>query len=100
MILTSTSITFTYVVAKAIGVDNNFVYFYLTIALTGFIAAIIMPYIPWLSRKPDTYHSRKIMLDEGIPDKFKWVISGSMSNKVFCQRLVGADSNTAVLGVS
>ena len=77
-----TSIAFTYVVAKTIGVDNNFVYFYLTIALTGFIAAIIMPRIPPLSLKPDTYHSGKSMLDEGIPAEYttyQWAVNRAVT---------------------
>jgi nucleoside recognition membrane protein YjiH len=77
-----TSIAFTYVVAKTIGVDNNFVYFYLTIALTGFIAAIIMPRIPPLSLKPDTYHSGKCMLDEEIPTQFstyEWAVNRAVT---------------------
>lgn len=77
-----TSIAFTYVVAKTIGVDNNFVYFYLTIALTGFIAAIIMPRIPPLSMKPDTYHAGTSMLDEGIPagyTTYQWAVNRAVT---------------------
>jgi len=77
-----TSIAFTYVVAKTIGVDNNFVYFYLTIALTGFIAAIIMPRLPPLSLKPDTYHSGKSMLDEEIPAQYttyQWALNRAIT---------------------
>ena len=77
-----TSIAFTYVVAKTIGVDNNFVYFYLTIALTGFIAAIIMPRIPPLSLKPDTYHSGKSVLDEEIPAQYttyQWALNRAIT---------------------
>ncbi len=77
-----TSIAFTYVVAKTIGVDNNFVFFYLTIALTGFIAAIIMPRIPPLSLKPDTYHSGKCMLDEEIPNQYstyQWALNRAVT---------------------
>lgn len=77
-----TSIAFTYVVAKTIGVDNNFVFFYLTIALTGFIAAIIMPRIPPLSLKPDTYHSGQSMLDEGVPSNYttyQWAVNRAVT---------------------
>lgn len=77
-----TSIAFTYVIAKTIGVDNNFVYFYLTVALTGFIAAIIMPRIPPLSLKPDTYHSGESMLDEEIPTQYttyQWAINRAIT---------------------
>lgn len=77
-----TSIAFTYVVAKTIGVDNNFVYFYLTVSLTGFIAAIIMPRIPPLSLKPDTYHSGKSLLDEEIPAQYsmyQWALNRAVT---------------------
>lgn len=77
-----TSIAFTYVVAKTIGVDNNFVFFYLTIALTGFVAAIIMPRIPPLSLKADTYHSGKCMLDEEIPAQYsmpQWALNRAVT---------------------
>lgn len=77
-----TSIAFTYVVAKTIGVDNNFVYFYLTIALTGFVAAVIMPRIPPLSLKPDTYHSGKSMLDEETPahyTTYQWAVNRAVT---------------------
>ncbi|WP_338412016.1 YjiH family protein [Psychrobacter raelei] len=77
-----TSIAFTYVVAKTIGVDNNFVFFYLTIALTGFIAAIIMPRLPPLSTKPDTYHSGSSMLDEEIPSNYttyQWAVNRAVT---------------------
>ncbi|MGM8899227.1 MULTISPECIES: YjiH family protein [unclassified Psychrobacter] len=77
-----TSIAFTYVVAKTIGVDNNFVFFYLTIALTGFIAAIIMPRIPPLSLKPDTYHSGKCLLNEDIPAQYsmpQWALNRAVT---------------------
>ncbi|WP_131669566.1 YjiH family protein [Psychrobacter pygoscelis] len=77
-----TSIAFTYVVAKTIGVDNNFVPFYLTVALTGFVAAIIMPRLPPLSLKPETYHSGKSMLDEQIPTNYsthQWALNRAVT---------------------
>lgn len=77
-----TSIAFTYVVAKTIGVDNNFVYFYLTISLTGFVAAIVMPRIPPLSIKPDTYHLGRSMLDEEIPGQYstyQWAVNRAVT---------------------
>lgn len=77
-----TSIAFTYVVAKTIGVDNNFVFFYLTIALTGFIAAIIMPRLPPLSVKPDTYHLGKSKLDEDVPGDYsmhEWAVNRAVT---------------------
>ncbi|MBN8234932.1 YjiH family protein [Halobacillus kuroshimensis] len=49
------SITFSLVVIQEVGLGHMFVPFYLTVALAGFVAALIMPRIPPLSRKPDTY---------------------------------------------
>ncbi|WP_230661521.1 YjiH family protein [Psychrobacter sp. I-STPA10] len=77
-----TSIAFTYVVAKTIGVEGNFISFYLTIALTGFIAAIIMPRIPPLSMKPDTYHSGASRLNENIPTEYsthQWAVNRAVT---------------------
>lgn len=50
------SITFSIVVLTEIGLSHLFLPYYLTIVLTGFILAIVMPRIPPLSRKPDTYY--------------------------------------------
>ncbi|PPA69722.1 YjiH family protein [Jeotgalibacillus proteolyticus] len=49
------SITFSIVVIETIGLGSYFVPFYLTVALAGFVAAIIMPRIPPLSMKKKTY---------------------------------------------
>src|SRR3954466_1671569 len=53
-----------------------FVPFYLTIAVACVVAAIIMPRIPPLSRKPDTYHEPVgQQIDETIPEgvsKLQW----------------------------
>jgi len=51
------SITFSIVVIEEIGLGSYFVPFYLTVALAGFVAAIIMPRIPPLSLKKKTYIS-------------------------------------------
>lgn len=94
-----TSIAFTYVVAKTIGVDNNFVFFYLTIALTGFIAAIIMPRIPPLSLKPDTYHSGKSMLDEEIPAQYstyQWALNRAVTRAHSMPNLGSVFKNSVV----
>lgn len=94
-----TSIAFTYVVAKTIGVDNNFVPFYLTIALTGFIAAIIMPRIPPLSLKSETYHSGKSMLDERIPEQYsthQWALNRAVTRAYSMPRLDHVFKNSVV----
>lgn len=49
------SITFSLVVLAEVGLAHMFIPYYLTITLSGFVAAIIMPRIPPLSRKEDTY---------------------------------------------
>ncbi|ELK48983.1 YjiH family protein [Halobacillus sp. ACCC02827] len=49
------SITFSLVVIKEVGLGDMFIPFYLTVVAAGFIAALIMPRIPPLSRKADTY---------------------------------------------
>ncbi|QOS97517.1 YjiH family protein [Brevibacterium sp. JNUCC-42] len=50
------SITFCFVVLSQVNLAHMFVPFYLTVTFAGLIAAIIMPRIPPLSRKADTYH--------------------------------------------
>ncbi|EKX79172.1 hypothetical protein CFSAN001628_014548 [Clostridium botulinum CFSAN001628] len=49
------SITFSLVVISQVKLAHMFVPFYLTVCLSGIIAAILIPRIPPLSRKPDTY---------------------------------------------
>ncbi|BAC14987.1 hypothetical conserved protein [Oceanobacillus iheyensis HTE831] len=63
------SITFTLVVLQEVGLERLFLPFYLTIIIAGIIAALIMPRIPPLSRKANTYvtDSNK-KLDESIPE--------------------------------
>ncbi|MFD1020008.1 YjiH family protein [Thalassobacillus hwangdonensis] len=62
------SITFCLVVIDQVGLSRLFVPFYLTVALAGFVAALIMPRIPPLSRKKDTYVTEEpAKTDEEIP---------------------------------
>lgn len=56
------SITFSIVVLAEMKLQAYFLPYYLTIALAGVVAAIIMPRIPPLSRKPDETH-------ENVSDK-------------------------------
>ncbi|WP_251859564.1 YjiH family protein [Clostridium sp. Marseille-Q2269] len=49
------SITFSLVVISQVKLAHMFVPFYLTVCLSGIIAAILIPRIPPLSRKPDRY---------------------------------------------
>lgn len=49
------SITFCLVVLQNVGLTNYFGQYYLTVAVAGIVAALIVPRIPPLSRKKDTY---------------------------------------------
>lgn len=70
------SIAFSLVVVNFIGLSHMFVQFYFTVVVAGMAAAIIMPRIPPLSRKADTYYEpvgKKI--DEIVPEgisQFRW----------------------------
>lgn len=70
------SITFTLVIVEYVGLSHMFFQAYGAILLAGFVAAIIMPRIPPLSRKPDTYiNGKKDQVDESIPSgytAFSW----------------------------
>jgi nucleoside recognition membrane protein YjiH len=60
------SITFSLVIISQVGLEHMFVPFYLTVLVSGFIAALIMPRIPPLSRKADTYYDEK---SEGVSEE-------------------------------
>ena len=49
------SITFSLMVITQVGLSHMFVPFYLTVTITGIIAAVIVPRIPPLSKKSNTY---------------------------------------------
>lgn len=64
------SITFSLVVIDYVGLAHMFIPFYLTVGLAGFIAALIMPRIPPLSRKVDTYITEEANdISEEVPDQ-------------------------------
>nr|WP_313428801.1 YjiH family protein [Siminovitchia terrae] len=73
------SITFTIVVNQYLKLEDYFLEYYATIVIAGLVAAIIMPRIPPLSRKPDTgYEHTELKAEEGIPSNtnpLKWGIS-------------------------
>ncbi|MEW9500915.1 YjiH family protein [Jeotgalibacillus marinus] len=54
------SFTFSIIIIEEVGLANYFVPFYLTVALAGFVAAIIMPRIPPLSLKKKEYISEAV----------------------------------------
>lgn len=65
------SITFSIVVLDEVGLVHMFVPYYITILIAGFAAALIMPRIPPLSRKSDTYITESTEeVDESIPAGF------------------------------
>lgn len=65
------SITFSLVIIREMNLSHMFLPFYLTIVIAGFAAAIIMPRIPPLSRKPETYINESTeAIDESIPEGY------------------------------
>src|SRR5690625_1841999 len=71
------SITFSLVIISEMNLSHMFLPFYLTVVIAGLIAAIIMPRIPPLSRKPDTYIDTSIEgLDETIPQGYNAITYG------------------------
>lgn len=73
------SITFSLVVISQVRLGHMFIPFYLTVTLSGIIAAFIVPRIPPLSKKPDTYYNNnKKAASELIPNgysAFSWGLS-------------------------
>lgn len=62
------SITFTLVIISELDLSHKFLPFYFTIIVAGFVAALIMPRIPPLSRKEDNYSNpNQGQIDESIP---------------------------------
>ena len=49
------SVTFCLVVLGQVKLEHMFVQFYGTICLAGVVAAIVLPYLPPLRNKPDTF---------------------------------------------
>lgn len=70
------SITFSLAIISQVGLSHMFIPFYLTVLLCGVVAAIIMPRIPPLSRKEDTFHVDNGQdKDESVPsgyNAFSW----------------------------
>ncbi|MBY6037508.1 YjiH family protein [Fictibacillus nanhaiensis] len=64
------SITFAIVVLAQVKLAHMIVPYYLTVVLAGLVCAIIIPRIPPLSRKPDTYYegAQENVADEVIPE--------------------------------
>jgi nucleoside recognition membrane protein YjiH len=85
------SITFTIVVAQYLNLGQYFVHYYATVVFAGLVAAVIMPRIPPLSRKPDTgFEGAEFKAEHSIPSEFspvRWGLS---------QALKKAQTNTSV----
>jgi nucleoside recognition membrane protein YjiH len=66
------SITFSLVVISEVGLGDYFVPFYLTVAFSGLVAAILLPRIPPLSKKKNTYFNEQEGDDkmETIPEGY------------------------------
>lgn len=74
------SITFSLVVLSEVGLEHMFVPYYITIVIAGVVAALIMPRIPPLSRKKDSYiDGSNDVLDETIPEGYN-VLSYGLKN--------------------
>ncbi|WP_421382248.1 YjiH family protein [Bacillus salacetis] len=86
------SITFSLVVISEVGLGDYFLPFYGAVVLSGIIAALIMPRIPPLSRKPDTYFNEQEGQDtmEVIPKGYSRLGYG------FEQALIQARKNNNV----
>ncbi|PMR77525.1 YjiH family protein [Billgrantia endophytica] len=50
------SIAFSLLITSFIGINHLFIQFYFTVVVAGLTAAVIVPRLPPLSRKPDTYY--------------------------------------------
>ena len=61
------SLPFCLVVAQFAGLGHMFFQFYLTVVIAGLVAAMIMPRIPPLSRKPDNYSEAGKQIEEEAP---------------------------------
>jgi len=77
------SITFSIVVISYMNLEHLFVPYYLTVVLAGLACAIILPRIPPLSLKPDTYiNGSDQKIDESVPTNmstFKWGLTQALS---------------------
>jgi nucleoside recognition membrane protein YjiH len=85
------SITFSIVVIQYLKLEHYFIHYYLTIVFAGLVAAVVMPRIPPLSRKPDTAY-------EGVQFTVETEIPAHMSNAKWGldQALAKAKKNTSV----
>lgn len=65
------SITFSLIVIDTVGLSNYFIPFYLTVSLSGLVAAVILPRIYPLKNIPNTYYNNQNKKDdETIPEGY------------------------------
>lgn len=85
------SITFSLVIISQVGLGHLFVPFYLTVTIAGIVAAIVIPRIPPLNKKSDTYiDGSKKVEKEIIPEGYsplKWGIKNAVDR---------AEQNTSI----
>ncbi len=86
------SITFSLIVIETIGLSHMFIPFYLTVTCAGIVAAIIVPRIPPLSRKSDTYYNdQPAKASEDIPAGYNSLTWG------YAKALEKANENSSIL---
>ncbi|MGN1400900.1 MAG: YjiH family protein [Bacillus sp. (in: firmicutes)] len=74
------SITFSFAIISQVNLSRMFIPFYLTVLLCGFVAAIIMPRIPPLSRKEDSFYvDNGQSVDETVPEGYN-VLTWGLKN--------------------
>ncbi|QTC40680.1 YjiH family protein [Bacillus sp. V3] len=87
------SIAFSLVIAKFLAIDHLFVQFYLTVVVTGVIAAIICPRIPPLSLKKETYYEPVgKQIEEDVPEgvsNFRWGLETAVEKAAQVKSLRG-----------
>lgn len=76
------SITFCLVVISQVGLGHLFIPFYFTVTLSGIVAAILIPRIPPLSRKSDTYIDGSPSKDSEIVPEGYTAFTFGLSNAI------------------
>lgn len=93
------SVTFSLVIISVIGLEHMFIPFYLTVLFSGMLAAIVLPRIPPLSRKRDTYYEPVgKQIDERVP-KDTSVVKWGYTQAVKQAKTVSGTKEIAVKGV-
>src|SRR5690625_1858481 len=92
------SIDFTIVILLQLNLEHLFIPYYGTIVVAGIVAALIMPRIPPLSRKEDTYYEQvKPQEEEEVPEGmslFKWGMTQAAERAKATKSLAAFHSGT------